>query len=94
MLGVVNDLSNKLCVSSETEDLNPRVFNMIAGINKSKTLKKHISCESKCIFDGRKCNSNQKWNIDNIGSSVKNTVYVKKIIIGIMLHVVVKMENI
>ena len=24
----------------------------------------HISCECKCKFDGRKCNSNQKWNID------------------------------
>ena len=26
----------------------------------SKTLTKHISCESKCKFDDRKCNSNQK----------------------------------
>ena len=24
----------------------------------------HISCEHKCKFDGRKCNENQKWNID------------------------------
>ena len=35
---------------------------MIAGINVSKTLIKHRSCECKCKFDGRKCNSNQKWN--------------------------------
>ena len=23
--------------------------------------RKHISCECKCKFDGKKCNSNQKW---------------------------------
>ena len=37
---------------------------MIIGINESKTLTKHISCESKCKFDGIKCNSNQWWNND------------------------------
>ena len=35
---------------------------MITGIHESKTLAKHISCEYKCKFDGRNCNSNQKWN--------------------------------
>ena len=29
-----------------------------------KILIKHISCECKCKFDGRKCNSNQWWNND------------------------------
>ena len=33
---------------------------MITGINESKT--KHIPCEFKCKFDGRKCNSDQWWN--------------------------------
>ena len=40
------------------------MFNMITGINESKTLKKHISCDCKYIFDGRNCNSNQWWNND------------------------------
>ena len=35
---------------------------MITGINGSKTLAKHISCECKCKFDWRKCNLNQKSN--------------------------------
>ena len=30
----------------------------------------------------------------NVDVSVKNVMYVKKIILGILLHVVVKMENI
>ena len=55
----LNDLSNKVCVPNKTEDLNLRIFNMIRGINESKTLTKHISCECKCRFDGRKCNSDQ-----------------------------------
>ena len=39
----LNDLSNNICVSNETEDLNLSVFNMITAINESKTLTKHIS---------------------------------------------------
>ena len=57
-----NDLSNKVCVPNKTEDLN--MINMIAGINESKILTRHVSCEFKCKFDGRKCNSYQKWNND------------------------------
>ena len=37
---------------------------MITGINESKTLTKHISCENKCRLDGRKGNSDQWWNND------------------------------
>ena len=40
------------------------MFNMITGINNSKTLTNHISCECKFKFDGRKCNSNQWWDND------------------------------
>ena len=60
----LNDLSNKVCVPNKTEDLNVSVFHTIAGINESRTLTKHISCECKCKFDGRKCNSDQWWNND------------------------------
>ena len=42
--------------------INLSVFSMITGINESKTLSNHISCECKCKFDGRKCNSNQWRN--------------------------------
>ena len=37
---------------------------MITRINESKTLAKHLSCERNYKYDGRKCNSNQKWNND------------------------------
>ena len=55
---------NKLCVPNKTEDLNLSVFNMITGINESKTLTKDISCECKYRFDEGKCNSDQWWNND------------------------------
>ena len=40
------------------------MLNMITGKNELKTLTKDISHECKCKFDGRKCNSIQKWNND------------------------------
>ena len=55
----LNDSSNEVCIPNNTEDLNLSVFNMITGISVSKILTKHISCESKCKFDGRKCISDQ-----------------------------------
>ena len=50
----LNGLSNKVCVPNKTEGLNLCIFNMITGISESKILTKHISCECKCNFDGRK----------------------------------------
>ena len=52
----LNDLSNKLCVPNKTGNLNLTVFNMITGINESKTLTKHISCTCKYRFDKKSCN--------------------------------------
>ena len=57
-----SDLSNKVCVPNKTKYLNLNVFNMITGIYESKTLTKHISCDWKCRFNGRNCNSDQWWN--------------------------------
>ena len=56
----LNNLSNKVFVPNKTEDLNLSVFNLIMGINESKILRKHISCECECKFDCRKCNSNHR----------------------------------
>ena len=58
----LNGLSYKVCVPNKTEDLNLTVFSIMKGINESKKLTKHISCESKCRFDRRKSNLNQLWN--------------------------------
>ena len=49
---------------NKTEDLNIHVFHMITGQFESKIWTNDISCECKCKFDGRKYNSNRKWNND------------------------------
>ena len=68
---------------------------MITGLNISKALTKHISCECKCKckFDGRKWIQINDGITINVDVSVKN-IYVKKIILGILLHTVVNMVNI
>ena len=38
----LNNLLKKACVSDKTENLNLNVFNMITGINQSRTLTKYI----------------------------------------------------
>ena len=92
----LNDLSNKVWVPHETEDLNLSIFNVITGINNLKTLTKHMSCKCKCKFDGRKFNSNHKWKISKNKKckKKKSIIYLKKIIFGILLYVAAKIVNI
>ena len=58
----LNDLSNRVCVSNKTNDLNIHVLNMITGKNQGKILTKDISCKCKCRFVEKKCSSVQWWN--------------------------------
>ena len=94
----LNGLSNKVCFPNKREDLNIHVFNMITGKNESNILTKDILCECKCRFDGKNVIQINKITINgieiNVNVSVKNVMCVKSVIFGILLHVVVKMENI
>ena len=89
----INDLSNRICVPDKTEDLNLNFFNMITRINKSKTLKCN-SCKCECNFGGSKCKSNQSGTIININVNVKTIKRAMKIIVGILLHVFLRMVSI
>ena len=59
----LNDLSNSVCYK-QNRRFKSKHFQHDYRSNESETLTKHISCECKCKFDGRKCNSNQDWNND------------------------------
>ena len=85
---------NKICIPNKTEDLNLSVFNMITGINDSKTLTKDTSWECLCRSDETKCNSNQWWNNDKCWCECKKFINVKKIMFGIVLHAIVKTGSI
>ena len=55
-----------------------------------------MSCKCKCKFDGRTCNSNQKWYNDQCWCQHKNKniVCAKKDYFGVQVHVIAKIVNI
>ena len=56
-------------------------------------LTKNISCERKCRFDGKKNVIQINVGITiNVYVSLKDVMYVKKIMFGILLDVILKME--
>ena len=64
---------------------------MVIGIDESKTLTKHISISR--IFNGRKCNSNEKWNNDKCGCDCENPIKnmdAKKVIFEILVNMLAK----
>ena len=73
-------------------DLNLSVFNMIKGINESKTLTKHISGKCKSKLDEKNVIQINGGIMINADVNVKNVIYLNKIIFGILLHVLVQME--
>ena len=65
---------------------------MIKGINESKTLTKHISGKCKFKLDEKNVIQINSGIMINSDVNVKNVIYLKKIIFGILLHVLVQME--
>lgn len=57
---ILDDLSDRLCISNKTEDAYLRVINMITGNNESRSLLKHISSDCRGRLDYEKFNSKQK----------------------------------
>ena len=48
-------------------------YSSLKLINEPKHLK-HISCASRCTFDGRKYDSKQKWNNDSCQCECKKAI--------------------
>ena len=70
------------------------MFNIITAINESKLLAKDISCDCKCRLMEKNIIQINGGIMINVDVSVKNVMYAKKIIFGILEHEVAKMENI
>ena len=93
--GSYNVLSQKVCVPKETKEINVKVFNMIKNkVEAKKTITKHISCHSKYNFNRTTYNSNQKWNNKTCQCEYKNYPSAKRIIIGILAHLFVRIASI
>ena len=79
-----------MCVPNKTEDSKLSMFNMIIGINESKILSKHISFECKCKFVIKI----KSGIMINVGASVENIIYMKKVILWDPATCIWKMVNI
>ena len=71
----LSDVSNEV-FAKKTKDLDLSVFNMITGINKSKTLTMHISYECKCNLMAKNVFQVNGGITINVDGSVKNITYV------------------
>ena len=67
---------------------------MISNKNEASAMKEHISCDCKCKFNSPMCNTNQKLNNETCQCEYKNFRTCKKIILGILAHVFVRVVNI
>ena len=90
----INNLANQVCVPNKIEDLILSVFNMITGINVLKTLTKRIHANVNVDLMEENVIQVNGGIMTNVDVSLKKVMYVKKIMFGILLHVIVKMENI
>ena len=93
-IGNCNVLPPKINVPKETKDIIVKASNMIANKDEAKAMTEHISCDCNCKFNSTTCNSNQKCNNKGCQSVCKNYHSVKKIIVGILTHVFVKIVSI
>ena len=76
----------------KAEDLNLSKLNIITGINGSKILTKDVNVNVNLMKQNViQINGGITTNVD---VSVKQFIYVKKIMFSILLYVIVKMENI
>ena len=81
---------NKVCAPKKTEDLNLNMFNIITRVNESKTLTKHVLSECKCRFTGKNIIQINDGIMINVYVSVKNFMYMKKIMFKILLDLLRK----
>ena len=60
------------------KDINVKGFNMTRNKNEDKVMTEHVSCDCKCKFNSKICNSNQKWNSKTCKCEGKNYRTCKK----------------
>ena len=73
----VNDPFPKLCVPDITKNINVKVFNLIARINKARQIVWHETCKCVCRLTSAVCNSRQIWNEDKCGCACRKDLINK-----------------
>ena len=60
----INDPYSRICVPDIVKNLNVKVFNLMSGSNKAKSIKLHETCKCICRLNKIICNNKQRWNKD------------------------------
>ena len=88
--GSCNVLSPKICFPKEAKDINVKAFNMIPNKSETKSMTKYISCDCKCKFNTTTWIQTKNVIIKHVNVNVKLILHAKKIVFGILGHVLVK----
>ena len=75
-------------------NINVKAFNMIINRNEAKAMTEHISCNYKSKLNSTTYDSKQKWNNKHVHVNGKIIISLKKIIVGILAHVFVRIVSI
>ena len=67
---------------------------MITNKNEAKAMPEHISCDCKCKFNSTICNSTKNGVMQHVNVNVKIIISIKKIIVGMLAHVFVRIGSI
>ena len=46
---------DRICVPHKVKNMNVKVFNLISGLNETRTIVQQESCECKCGFNKSAC---------------------------------------
>ena len=57
---IADDVYDQLCVPNKVKNMNVKVFELIPGVNETRFLVQHESCECKCGLNKSVYNAKQK----------------------------------
>ena len=52
----INDPYAQVCVSNKVKSMNVKVFDLMSGLNETRFLVQHESCDCKCRLNESVCN--------------------------------------
>ena len=58
----IDDPYAEVCIPNKVKNMNIKVFNLMSGVNETRFLVQHDSCECKCGLNESVCSSKKKWN--------------------------------
>ena len=58
----IDDPYGRVCFPNIVRNMNVKVFNLMSGVNETRFLAQHESCECKSGLNESICYSKQKWN--------------------------------